>query len=120
MLPLLLLALVPADHPDGRLDARTTRAYDLPTLTEAAAEWLQGRPALYLVELDSLPEDYDDWTLYDCVGADAVSGSVWMHQGEPVADKMMVLAMLRLIRHPARGEFPEFTEYRLVGARRAR
>ncbi len=56
MLPLLLaLALVPADHRGASIDPRTTRAYDLATLTEAQAEQLQGHPGLFLVELDSLP-----------------------------------------------------------------
>jgi hypothetical protein len=106
MLPLLLTrALVPADHPGNLLDTRTTLAYDLTTMSEAERLHQIGQPALFLIELDSLPGEHDGFTLYDCGGADTANRTVWLYGGELDGDRLIVRATLRIIPHLPQGEF---------------
>jgi hypothetical protein len=78
----LTLTLIPADLPRGdrHADARTVRAWDMARLTEADAWQLEGRRVLYLAELDSQPEEYDDGATvgYDCAGPDREHRSIYL------------------------------------------
>lgn len=107
---LLALVLVPADNHQGHIDPRTMQVYDLAQLTEADAVRLQGRPEQFLVELDALPDEYEGWTVYDCAGPGDELRSLWLAQDEEPAERMVVKATLRLIRHKPAPGFPEFIE----------
>src|SRR4051812_35085663 len=63
---LLLLATAPAaDLPAARSAA--VRVHDLSKLTPAEAHELNGRRALFRVELDSPPDTEGQFVLYECV-----------------------------------------------------
>jgi hypothetical protein len=109
-----LFALAFANAP--RVGTGTGRVHDLAALTPRDAYALQGRPALFLVKVDSGEDEHGGFTLYDCVSPDDVLRSAWLYNGREVDDEMVVEATLRVIHHPGKGEFVGFTEYRLERA----
>jgi hypothetical protein len=127
---LIVLAVIPtiATARSGTEPAsgRQVVTHPLDRLTMREALALNGRRARFRVVLDSLPDDYDGQTLYDCLTAGDLAGSVFLAPGEQVREGGEVLAVeatVRVYYHPAAfGEggalFPAFWEVRLVEARR--
>jgi hypothetical protein len=116
---LFCLALGPVGDA-GPLPQGKSRLHDLASLSGADALRLDGRCGLFRISLDSLPDEYGGFILYDCRSPDAVFRTVRLSPGQEVGDEMVVEATLHIIRHPASGPFPALVEYRLTQAVRRR
>src|SRR5262249_51399752 len=86
-----LLAIVAALLPVPLLLADVTHpprcpiaVYDLAALPPRDSARLEGRLALYHVELDSNPADVDGRTAFDCVGNTEEFPMVWLIQGQEI------------------------------------
>jgi hypothetical protein len=110
----LLLLLVSVDGP--RLSLQTVQHFDLAFLTHKQAWELQGQRIVCRVDLDSLPEERNGFTVYDCASPDDTYRTVWLREGEQVEDTMSVEATLHLRYVPPGQGFEGFWEYRLVDA----
>jgi hypothetical protein len=115
---LLTLLLSVASPPPPGASSAVAAVPDLARLTPAQAWALDGRRAMFLVELDSAPEEWRGLVLYDCLSPDAVLRSLRLCPGQDVVDDMVVEATLRVVVHEPSGPFVGFVEYRLAGARR--
>jgi hypothetical protein len=122
-LPLLLqLALAvappPADVPRVEVVAPIVRTYDVSRLSEVEAARLVGKRARFKVELDSDEWDNGRRVVIDCKTSTVEEKTLWLLPGEEAADEMTVEARLVIRHHPGWGQFPAFTELRLLDARR--
>jgi hypothetical protein len=90
----LLLLLVSVDS--GRPSFQAVLHFELAFLTHKEALELNGRRIVCRVDLDSLPDEHDDHTAYDCAGPDNTYRTVWLRGGEDAEDTMTVEATLRL------------------------
>jgi hypothetical protein len=70
------LAALPKPEP-----ARVVITYDLAALTPLEAGRLRGTRARFRFTIDSSPDDYGGFTLYDAESPDDVSRSVWLVAG---------------------------------------
>jgi hypothetical protein len=83
------------------------------TLTFHEAPALQGHPARYAVELDSLPNWTAGYVVYDCVSPAGESRTVYLLPGQDAAE-------VPPAARPGGTFFPGFTELRVTDARRCR
>jgi hypothetical protein len=114
LLAVLLLCVPPPHEP-------VERAIPFASLTPAQAAGLEGKLRLYKVVLDSAGTEVNGRVGYDAQHDDepAIMGSAYLdREVDEDATTVYVRGVLRVIRHPRRGnrgQFGGFTEYRLVG-----
>jgi len=121
MLPLALLLFACADVPP------------LPNADTVRAVWLAGLdpdrvrsgPGRFVFVPGSLPDDVTGHWCVEATGASDVLRVVSFAAGETdegldVAEPVVVEGVLRVIRHPARGQFPAVIELQVREARRVR
>jgi hypothetical protein len=124
-MPLLLLALLRPDNHSHRVSGWQVLTHQLERLTMGEALSLNGQRSTFRVVLDSLPDEHDGQSLYDCLTPDEVARSAYLAPGQTVREgeaDLTVEATLRVIHHPGAiigaAVFPGFWEYRLAGALR--
>jgi hypothetical protein len=125
VLALALLALaVRADHREA-VSTQQALTYDLDRVTMSEALTIRGWRGTFRITLDSLPDEHEGMTLYDCLTVDGVFGSVALAPGQLVRDgeeALTVEVTLWVLFHAGGviGEtyFPPLTELRLVDAHR--
>ncbi len=123
MLPtLLLIAVIPGDHPRTCERTATEQVRVLAELTSTQAEQLEGRRARFFVQPCSIGEE-DGFITCECLGlvGDAYL-TLYFYPDRPdaVPKRVVVEAVLKVIRHPKTKSSPGFTEFRLTHGRLVR
>jgi len=86
------------------MPSRAPAPIPLASLTLADARELHGKPATFVVMLDSTPEEHGGYVFYDCESANDLPKCVRFRDDPAIADPtkpVIVRGHLRLIRHKA-------------------
>jgi hypothetical protein len=125
----LLLTLSASALADGPLPSgKVERIHDFATVCRSEAFHLNGRRALFRIQLNTEADSEAGRLVYDCVGKDGTNRAVWFISGQEVEDdqkEMIVEATLRIVHRepwtaPDGMRFEAFTGYWLEDARRCR
>jgi len=124
VLTTLLLTIGAAIPADGGLrtdeKAAQVEGHVLAELTKEQARRLEGREALYLVEINRPGITLAGRTIYDCVSSNDVNRTIWFPRNVTVARLVMVRATLQVIPHPGFFRLPDSMEYNLTRVRLVR